>query len=160
MIQRHKKQAHAPSLILIALIAWISAFSDGFAAGKSAKPKEFCDSWPQTQLQIDGDLSSRFFQLQGSGAFEPMPSFNANGREIVHRTHTMSLDSIDGLSLYYGKPPMCCLIGRDPEQTKPFKIPVFFVGRVGELRDDLIKDAEKVLFAPSGDWMLVTTSRI
>ncbi len=149
MIPNHKKHPRRPVHLLVALLAWVSATSHGVAAGKSAEPKEFCQTWPQNRLLIDGDLSSRSFLLQGSGAFEPMPSFNASGREIVHRTHTMSLDSIDGLSLFHGKPPMCCLIGRDPERTKAFKIPVFFVGRVGEQRDDLIKDAEKVLFGHS-----------
>jgi hypothetical protein len=109
-----------------------------------------CARWPQSRLVLGGELQSRSFMLEPNGEVELIPpAVSGTQRSIYHRTFSLALDVAERISLFYSNRPQTFLISRDHERTKPLKMPVFFVGRLGEPADELKENAENVAFAPS-----------
>ncbi len=131
----------------LALVLCLLAFMPltAFANGRTL---DACYRWPQNRLIIGSDLQSRRFELEPCPGTELM--FNAaGGRSILRQTFTLSLDIAERVSLFTTSAPRTCVLARDRERTAPLKIPVFFVGRSGELQEELKENAGNLAFAPS-----------
>jgi hypothetical protein len=111
---------------------------------------EACDVWHESRLILDPDLERRRFLLEPKGPLEFMPPFSSGeGRPVYHQTHALTLDVAEELSVFYSDRPSTCVLARDPARKQALKIPVFFVGRAGETRDELKDNAERLAFTAS-----------
>ncbi len=139
----------ARSVFLLALFIASAALPPQHARCADRSPLETCKRWPQNRLIVDG-LQSRRFMLEASGEVKRMPSsVEVNGREIYHRSFSLSLDIPEPIALFQDSPGKVCSVARDTERNVPLWIPVFFVGRPWQSRAELKAGAERTVFAPS-----------
>lgn len=116
-----------------------------------ANAKDACQIWRENRLFIDRTLENRQFQLEPDGPLQSLPAAAlTQQRPILHRTFSLSLDTAQNLSLYYGARPRTCIIAPDKEKKQTLKLPVFFVGRNDEGQAQLEEKASRARFAPSG----------
>jgi hypothetical protein len=132
-------------LLLVAISLLVLAPPGAFAHGEGA-----CEEFHQNRAVLAADLQSRRFILEAKGKPEPAPPFRyAPERLLYHRTFSLSLDVADHVSLFNCDRSATCLMARDRTRPHPLKIPVFFVGSLGESLDDLEYYAVRAAFAPS-----------
>ena len=137
-------------IVCLALMAVAAAFAPRSAAGGGFGVPEACRKWPQNRLAVGSGLQSRHFMLEARGQTQQMPPYlEVAGRRMFHRTFSLSLDVAEPIALYRAGTPKTCVIARDSEKALPFRVPVFFVGRLGQSSEELRADAERTAFAPS-----------
>ncbi len=135
------------------LLCWplVLAFIASLFVQEAAAGGEVCRKWQQNRLLIGSDLQARRFVLEGQGEGKLLardPS--AEQRKIFYRTFSLSLDVTEPIGVFNTSDPQTVVLVRDKDRSGPLSIPVFFVGRSGESLDDVIADAKKVVFGPSG----------
>ena len=111
-----------------------------------------CRRWPQNRLVIGDDLQARRLTLEEApGAhLERLPGLvGVISRKVFHKAYVLSLDVPESISVFETRVPKSLVLARDRTQKLPLSVPVFFVGRPGESRDELSDNAKSVAFAPS-----------
>jgi hypothetical protein len=120
------------------------------AFGFDRSMPEVCRKWPQSRLLVGTALQSRRFVLEAKGETLKLSTPSVPGpRFVYHRTFGLSLDVPESIALFRTGSANVCVVERGPQTAPLLRIPVFFVGRIGQSLDELKEDAQRAAFAPS-----------